>query len=73
MTTKELFTVIGDINESLDNIREGVDHTYYFVWKYVTIRTHYYKRKTLPTGKPIKVMCDDAFSRWKAVAKQVAH
>lgn len=73
MTTKQLLAVIGNINESLDNIREGVDHTYYFVWKYVTIRTHYYKRKTLPNGKPIKVMCDDAISRWKAVAKQVAH
>ena len=71
MTTEQLLTVIGNINESLDNIRESVDHTYYFVWKYVTIRTHYYKRKTLYASKGINTMCDEAFERWRAATRNV--
>ena len=71
MTTQQLMKVIMDINESLDSIREGVDHTYYFVWKYVTIRTHYYKRKTLYAGKSVNTMCDEAFERWRSATRNV--
>ena len=72
MTTAQLLEVIGRINDSLDNIRECIDHTYYVVWKYVTIRTHYFKR-SLYNAKTMREMCHDAFSRWKRVTEEVGY
>ena len=72
MTTAQLLDVIGRINDSLDNIRECIDHTYYVVWKYVTIRTHYFKR-SLYNAKTMREMCNDAFSRWKRVTEEVGY
>ena len=72
MTTAELLIVIGSINDSLDSIRESVDHAYYVIWKYVTIRTHYFKR-TLYNSKTIREMCNDAFGRWRTVTREVGY
>lgn len=73
ITTEGLMDVIMSINEHLDNIRNGVDHTYYVIWKYVTIRTHYYKRQTLYNAKTVREMCDEAFGRWRTVTRQVGY
>lgn len=74
MTSAELLKVIWDINQSLDTIREGVDHAYYVIWKYVTIRTHYFKPLVLHyAGKTVGEMCSEAIGRWKTVARQVGH
>lgn len=72
MTTAELLIVIGSINDALVSIRECVDHTYYVIWKYVTIRTHYFK-KTLYNSKTLREMCHDAFSRWRTVTREVGY
>lgn len=72
ITTEGLLTVMGHINASLDNIRSCIDHAYYVVWKYVTIRTHYFKR-TLYMSKTLREMANDAFSRWKRVTEEVGY
>ena len=72
ITTEGLLTVMGHINESLDRIRQCIDHTYYVVWKYVTVRTHYFKR-TLYRAKTLREMANDAFSRWKRVTEEVGY
>ena len=69
ITTEGLLTVIGSINESLDNIRGSIDHAYYVIWKYITIRTHYFK-KSLYQAKNIREMCGSAIERWKNSALQ---
>ena len=53
ITTEGLLTVLGQINESLDNIRHCIDHTYYVVSRYVTIRLNYFK---LAAMLPLSVM-----------------
>lgn len=72
MTTEQLLTVIGSINEALDSIRKCIDHTYFFIYKYVTLRTHYYKR-ALYKSKTLGEMCNDAFSRWRTVTRGVGY
>ncbi len=71
ITTEGLLTVIGSINECLDNIRRCIDHTYYVIWRYVTIRTHYFKR-ALYHAKTLGEMCGSAIERWKQVAVQAS-
>ena len=72
ITTEGLLTVITSINESLDNIRGCIDHTYYVVWKYITIRRNYFNR-TLYRSKTIREMAHDSFSRWKRVTQEVGY
>lgn len=71
ITTEELLTVIGNINEGLDNIRRCIDHTYFVIWKYVTVRTHYFK-KSLYQAKTVGEMCGNAIERWKRGAMQAS-
>lgn len=74
MTSAELLQVIWDINQSLDTIREGVDHAYYVIWKYVTIRTHYFKPLVLHyAGKTVGEMCSEAIARWRNATHAVLH
>lgn len=70
MTTAELMTVISSINDALDSIRESVDHAYFVIWKYVTIRTHYFKQ-TLYNHKTVHEISAEAFSRWRSVTREV--
>ena len=72
MTTAELFLVLGNINSSLDNIRTTIDHAYYVIWKYVTMRTHFFKRE-LYQAKTLGELCNDAFSRWRRVTREVGY
>ena len=72
MTTAGLLGVIGSINEHLDKIRHCIDHTYYVIYKYVTIRLNYFKR-TLYMSRTISEMANDAFARWKRVAEEVGY
>lgn len=69
-TTEDLMRIMGAINESLDHIRESVDHAYYVIWKYVTIRTHYWK-KEIYRAKDLNDMANDAFSRWRNASRNV--
>lgn len=72
ITTEKLLTVIGNINESLDNIRKCVDHTYFVVWKYVTIRLNYFKPAVMYHAKTLGEMAGSAFERWKRGALTVS-
>ena len=72
ITTEELLTVIGKINDGLDNIRGCIDHTYYVIWKYVTIRTHYFKPAVMYHAKTLGEMCGSAFERWKRGALEAS-
>lgn len=72
ITTEGLLTVIGSINESLDNIRGSIDHTYYVIWKYITIRTHYFKPAVMYNAKTLGEMCGSAIERWKRGALQAS-
>ena len=65
ITTEGLLTVIGNINDGLDNIRNCIDHTYFVIWKYITIRTHYFKPAVMYHAKSLGEMCGSAFERWK--------
>lgn len=70
ITTEKLLTVIESINSSLDNIRNCIDHTYYVIWKYVTIRTHYFKSAMMYHAKTKIEVCSSAIERWKRGALQ---
>lgn len=72
ITTEGLLTVIGKINDGLDNIRGCIDHTYYVIWKYVTIRTHYFKPAVMYHAKTLGEMCGSAFERWKRGALEAS-
>ncbi len=72
MTTAQLMTVISQINESLESIKESVNHAYFIIYRYVTIRTHYFKKK-LYNAKTVREMCNDAFSRWRTVTRAVGY
>lgn len=72
ITTETLLGVINSINESLDNIRGCIDHTYYVIWKYVTIRMSYFKPAVMYHAKTLGEMCGSAFERWKRGAMQAS-
>ncbi len=72
ITTEGLLTVIGNINEGLDNIRGCIDHTYYVIWKYVTIRMSYFKPAVMYHAKSLGEMCGSAFERWKRGALEAS-
>lgn len=70
--SETLLLILNNVNKSLDRIKETIDHTYYVLWKYITIRTHYWK-KELWRAKSLQEMANDAFSRWKWAAGQVGY
>ena len=72
ITTAGLLDVIGEINDCLYNIRNCIDHAYYVVWKYVTLRTHYFKR-SLYMAKDLHEMVADAFARWRMVTRAIGY
>ncbi len=72
ITTERLLLVISSINDCLDNIRYCIDHTYFVIWKYVTIRTHYFKPTVMYHAKTLGQMCGNAIERWKRGAMQAS-
>lgn len=72
ITTEGLLTVIGSINECLDNIRHCIDHTYFVIWRYITIRTSYFKPAVMYHAKSLGEMCGSAIERWKRGAMQAS-
>jgi len=72
ITTAGLMKVLGDINERLDHIGSVIDHTYYVISRYITIRLNYFKRE-LYRAKTITEMANDAFSRWRRVTREVGY
>lgn len=69
-STMELMGVMDRINSSLDNISGSVDHAYFVIWRYVYIRTHYWKKQIF-RAKDMREYADDALGRWLRVADDV--
>lgn len=72
MTSAQLLLVIGSINDNLNNIKNSVDHAYFIIWKYITIRLNYFKPK-LYNAKNVREIAQDAFSRWRAVTREIGY
>lgn len=74
--TRDLMTILTRINESLDNIRDCISSTYSSVWKYIYIRTHFYKKEHLG-AKTMREMARDAvhsaFEHWRGVRRKVGY
>lgn len=72
MTTEQLLTTISNINDCLDNIRNCIDHAYFVIQRYITLRRTYFK-KSLYHAKTVREMAQDAFSVWFNTAHEVGY
>lgn len=67
ITVPRLMTIINNINDSLEHIRKSVGHCYYVLWKYITIRTHYWKESLYAYNPRTKAeVVSEAMDRWRA-------
>lgn len=62
-TTADLMLILDGINDCFDHIRYTLDCSYHYLWKYITIRTTYWKN-ALYRAKSIKEICTGAIQRW---------
>lgn len=73
-TTSDLMLVLASINRSLDNIERHLNNAYFDTWRYIQVRTGYWKAKVYNT-RTRQEIARDAFGRWrnssyKAIGKQ---
>lgn len=71
-STEKLVMILEDINRSLDDIKQVVNRTYYVIWKYVTIRLHYWKAP-LYRARTVSQMANDAIEKWLEVSGTVGY
>lgn len=64
-STADLMVVLESINTSLDRIRTLVNNAYLSTWRYVQVRTGYWKEKVY-RARTLEEMIEDAFHRWRA-------
>lgn len=62
-----MITVLRDINNSLDDIRLSINTAYIDLWKYIRVRTTYWKN-VIYQARSLHEIANDAFSRWKTAA-----
>ncbi len=67
-TTSNLLVVISNINSSLDNIQRHLNKAYFDTWRYIQVRTGYWKRQVY-RAKTKEEMLQDAFGRWRLAGK----
>lgn len=72
VTSAGLLSIILNINDGLDRIRNSVDRAYFVIWRYLTVRFTYFK-KSLFKAKSLKELSNDAIGRWKKVARKVGY
>ena len=65
--TVQMITVLRAINSSLDDIRLSINVAYIELWKYIRVRTTYWKN-AIYGAKSMTEIANDAFSRWKVAA-----
>jgi len=63
-STSELILVMTSINTSLDNIKSHLNTAYFDTWRYITVRTGYWKADVYRTKMKSEII-DDAFARWR--------
>lgn len=67
ITVPQLMTIINNINDSLNHIRDSVDHCYYVLWKYITIRTTFWKSSLYAYNPRSKAeVVSEAMRRWRS-------
>jgi hypothetical protein len=62
-----MITILRDINNSLDDIRMSINVAYIDLWKYIRVRTTYWKN-AIYQARSLHEIANDAFSRWKTAA-----
>ena len=65
--TVMMIAVLRDINASLDDIRLSINAAYIDLWKYIRVRTTYWKN-AIYQAKGLHEIANDAFARWKVAA-----
>lgn len=63
-STSDLMLVLGEINNSMDNIERHINRSYYETWRYIQLRIGYWKAKVY-RKKSKSQMAADAFGRWR--------
>ncbi len=67
-STADLLVVLESINTSLDNIEQHLNSAYFESWRYIQVRTGYWKAKLYRTKTKEEIL-EGAFSRWKIAGK----
>ena len=63
-STADLLMILTSINNSLDNIRKHLNKAYFETWRYIQVRTGYWKRQVY-RAKTKQEIISDAFGRWR--------
>ena len=63
-STSDLYLILININNSLDNIRTHLNRAYFETWRYIQVRIGYWKRQVY-RAKTKEEIINDAFGRWK--------
>lgn len=63
-STADLLMILTNINSSLDNIRTHLNKAYFETWRYIQVRTGYWKRQVY-RAKTKQEIISDAFGRWR--------
>lgn len=56
-------TILGDINNSIDEIDDSIRRSYTELWAYMTVRMGFWKKEIF-MARSIKDIANDALGRW---------
>ena len=70
-TAAEFIEVVDMVNTYLDTVRKVVNDAYMFMWRYIFMRTHYWKPDVFG-AKSVREMANDALQRWIDNAKKAS-
>lgn len=62
-STAELMRIVSGINDALDTLNSHVNRTYYQAWRFIELRTGYWKR-TVYRSRTTREMAESALERW---------
>lgn len=69
-TTSDILLLLENINGSIERIRKMIKSAYFDTWKYVQLRTGFWKGKVYQS-RTMREILDDSFSKWKRVGQEV--
>lgn len=62
-STSELMRIVSAVNDALDTLNSHVNRTYYQAWRFIELRTGYWKRSVY-RSKTMREMAESALERW---------
>lgn len=68
--TSDMLRILTDVNNTLQDIRRSVKTAYLTLWKYIRLRTGYWKN-AIYQAKTMQEIANDAFAHWRRVAREV--